>query len=299
MPSVSVIIPAYNHGEFILETIQSVLEQTFQDFEVIVVNDGSPDDTEDRLSFLIRQKSIRYFRQANQGQSKARNFGLSKARGKYVAFLDDDDLWPKDKLAWQVERLEKDLLSVLVYGDMRPFQGDAPYFKENPPSVCQELPSGKVTESFLVKNHIISPGQTLIRLDTLRSIGGFDEQIWGVDDYDLYIRLSKLGNFAYSPYCSLFYRQHAANASRNVSRMYQNARKVRRKHLGRWPSFENVSIWIQSEFAFRKQFFDIYMNSFRANSFSGSHLIAAAMAVYPCAVFHRSFWKAVKSGVLG
>lgn len=116
-PRVSVIIPTYRHAAYVGETIASVLAQTFRDFELIIVNDGSPDNTADVLRPLIRSNAcIRYVEQSNGGQASARNHGLRLAQGEFLAYLDDDDLWPPDKLAWQVPLLECHPEAAFVYG---------------------------------------------------------------------------------------------------------------------------------------------------------------------------------------
>jgi glycosyltransferase involved in cell wall biosynthesis len=105
-PKVSVVIPTYNRAEKVLKTIESVLSQTFRDFEVVVVDDGSTDDTTRVLGELFGDR-IRYFPQVNQGASMARNKGIAEARGEWIAFLDSDDLWEKDKLEWQMKAIEQ------------------------------------------------------------------------------------------------------------------------------------------------------------------------------------------------
>ena len=97
MATVSVIIPTYNHVDYVAETLETVFAQTFGDYEVIVVNDGSPDGTAEVLRPSREAGRIRYIEQANAGQAAARNRGLAEARGEFIAFLDDDDLWPPDK----------------------------------------------------------------------------------------------------------------------------------------------------------------------------------------------------------
>src|SRR5438034_6092600 len=104
---VSVVIPTYCHQDTIIDTLKSVFLQTFQDFEVIVVNDGSPDETAQLVAPLAAVGRIRYLEQSNQGQAAARNRGLEEATGEFISFLDDDDLWPADKLEWQVSYLER------------------------------------------------------------------------------------------------------------------------------------------------------------------------------------------------
>ncbi|WP_050030458.1 glycosyltransferase family A protein [Verrucomicrobium sp. BvORR034] len=105
-PVVSVVIPAYNHAEYILACLDSVFKQSYRDFEILLIDDGSPDQTADMVRPFVSDGTIRYFRQENSGQAQARNRGLQEARGKYIAYLDDDDLWPSDKLEWQVAALE-------------------------------------------------------------------------------------------------------------------------------------------------------------------------------------------------
>src|SRR5664280_78606 len=105
-PKVSVIIPTYNRAAKVRDGIESVLAQTVNDLEVIVVDDGSSDGTGNILGETFGDR-IRYYAQANQGASVARNKGIAEARGEWIAFLDSDDLWEKEKLEWQFRALEQ------------------------------------------------------------------------------------------------------------------------------------------------------------------------------------------------
>lgn len=238
MPRVSVIIPTYKHCDFVLATLACVFAQTFTDYEVIVVNDGSPDDTADVLRPLADAGRIRYIEQANQGQAAARNRGLAEAQGEFVAFLDDDDLWPPDKLEWQVAVLWASPDAVLVYGPAQS-SGYHPEFLYPDKSA----PAGLVHAAFLQRNWIISPGQTLICKSVLQQIGGFDQSLWGVDDWDLYIRLASVGRFTYSTRVALQYRFHASNASKDAWRMYVQSCRLQRKHLG-IPTPATAQLWL-------------------------------------------------------
>ena len=229
VPQVSIVIPTYKHRDFVLATLESVFAQTFTDYEVIVVNDGSPDDTADLLRPLAAAGRIRYIEQPNQGQSVARNRGITEARGEFIALLDDDDLWPSDKLEWQVSALRSQPEAVLVYGYSEIFGG-----KPTAPLPGKEGYSGEVQAAFLQQNQITSPGQTLIRANTLKAVGGFDPQLWGIDDWDLYIRLAETGPFIFCARPALRYRLHAANASKNLWRMYTNEILLREKHQDRF-----------------------------------------------------------------
>jgi glycosyltransferase involved in cell wall biosynthesis len=242
-PQVSVVIPTYRWREYILRALESVFAQTFADYEVIVVNDGSPDDVAGGLRPLIESGRIRYVEQPNGGVASARNRGLAEAGGEYLALLDDDDLWPPDSLEWKVAHLKANPAAVLVYGGMSLMHGELP----DPEAAVhpeQAGPSGAVRQEFLTRNWLHSPGQALFRTAAVRAIGGFDCGIWGSDDYDLYIRLAEQGEFVYVPRRALYYRCHADNASNNTWRMYCATALVRAKHLGRFPSPANMKTWL-------------------------------------------------------
>ena len=240
-PKVSVIIPTYKHEQYVLQTLESVFSQSYFDYEVIVINDGSPDHTLQALLPLIDSNRIRYVEQANAGQAAARNRGLAEARGKFIAFLDDDDLWPIDKLEWQVKMLENDNQAVLVYGQMHLFDANHTAYQAYP---GEQAPEGYVFEEFMTAGWIRSPGQTLIRTEVIKSVGGLDDSIWGTDDWDLWLSLAKQGRFRYQAKIALHYRCHSSNASRNFYRMYNNGAKVITKHLGRYAWIKNRHQWL-------------------------------------------------------
>jgi glycosyltransferase involved in cell wall biosynthesis len=128
MPRVSVVLPVYNGERFIGEAIQSVLDQTFHDFELVVVDDGSTDNTET----IVRQLKgpIIYHRQENQGAGIARNLGVAFAQGEWIAFIDADDIWDTQKLSTQFEYLEKHPNVSFVYCDMDLTDSDSNLTKE-------------------------------------------------------------------------------------------------------------------------------------------------------------------------
>jgi len=120
MGKVSVIIPIYNRLQYLPAAIGSVLNQTYQDFEIIVVDDGSTEDVKGKISEYIKQnpsKKIKYFYQENKGVSAARNRGIKEATGEYIAFLDSDDIWVPEKLSLQTEYLAKNKTIDVVFGD--------------------------------------------------------------------------------------------------------------------------------------------------------------------------------------
>jgi len=226
MPTVSVIIPTYRHQAFIIECLNSVFAQTFKDFELIVVNDGSPDQTEIILQPLIAAGRIQYIAQKNWGTAAARNRGLSIAKGEFVAFLDDDDVWPPDKLEWQLDSMMEGG-PIAVVGARQNFTDQIDQPTTNPASPERTLRF----EDFFDRNPIGSPGQVLMRRSTLTALGGFDETIWGADDLDLWLRLSRLGEIKFPKRLALRYRVHSGNASRDRLTMMRNVERVLQKHL--------------------------------------------------------------------
>ncbi|MGP0019161.1 MAG: glycosyltransferase family 2 protein [Candidatus Sulfotelmatobacter sp.] len=189
-PQVSVVIPAYNAAAYVAGTLDSVFAQTFADFEVVLVNDGSPDT--DRLEQELQPylSLIRYFRQANRGPSAARNLGIREAKGSYVAFLDADDLWLPQHLSRQVERLENNKKLGLVYSDALHLRGDTLIG-----TAFERVPqSGEVNlESLLSEQCTINTSSVVVLRSALLQAGLFDESMSYCEDFDLWLRLAAIG----------------------------------------------------------------------------------------------------------
>jgi glycosyltransferase involved in cell wall biosynthesis len=227
-PEVSVIVPTYRHADYVLATLDSVDRQTFTNLEIIVINDGSPDATAERLRPLAAAGRIAYHEQTNAGQAAARNRGLSLARGEFIAFLDDDDLWPPDKLAWQVDALQAHPDWVMVSGLCGHLAADGSHVE--PADASGEIQLQPI-EAMFAGSTITSPGQVLIRRAALEAVGGFDVNLWGTDDTDLWMRLAATGTAAQVRRTALYYRVHASNASHAAARMFWNSMRMVRKNL--------------------------------------------------------------------
>jgi FkbM family methyltransferase len=229
-PAVSVVIPTYQHADTIGQTLQSVFSQTFKDFEVIVVNDGSLDGTVDIVAPFVASGKIRYFTQQNAGQAAARNRGAAEARGKFFAFLDDDDLWPPDKLEWQVKYLEANPDVGVVAGWCKEFRGEMLGLGAEQ-AFASELKDAVDLMLLARGNPIIFLGQTLIYTDLFRELGGFDPDISGVDDYDFWFRAVLRNRIQLVPRIALFHRNHPGNFSKNADQMFASCLLVARRHL--------------------------------------------------------------------
>ncbi len=189
-PAVSVIIPAYNVAAYVGEALESVVNQTFKDYEIILINDGSPDTPEMEKVIEPYRDKIVYLQQENQGAGAARNKGLAVARGRYVAFLDADDIWLPGFLSEMVPFLESGPGYDLVYANALLF-GESlvaglTYFDTNPSS-------GEVTcESLLAERCNIITSGVLARKQPIIELGMFDEEQLYSQDFDLWVRMAKL-----------------------------------------------------------------------------------------------------------
>ncbi|MFC1859247.1 glycosyltransferase family 2 protein [Thermodesulfobacteriota bacterium] len=182
-PLVSVIIPTYNRGWIIQEAIDSVLAQDFSDFELIVVDDGSDDQTEDILASY--QKNIIVFRQYNQGVSAARNKGIAEAAGQFIAFLDSDDLWLPKKLSTQMDFFNSHPEALICQTEEIWIRNG---IRVNPKKKHQKL-SGMIFEPSLALC-LVSPSAVIVKRGLFEEVGLFDEILPACEDYDLWLRVS-------------------------------------------------------------------------------------------------------------
>jgi glycosyltransferase involved in cell wall biosynthesis len=185
-PLVSVIVPTYNYGHFIAEALDSVLAQDYPNTELLVLDDGSTDDTESVVDPYLRH-GVRYMRQENRGIGPAKNAGLAATSGPFVGFLDADDAWLPAKLSLQVEHLMRHPEIALVgaaYYDCD--EHNRPKRRIDPPAVR----SGWFFDELLVRNHVHSPTVPLIRRACLEAVGGFSE-LPRSQDWDTWLRLAE------------------------------------------------------------------------------------------------------------
>jgi glycosyltransferase involved in cell wall biosynthesis len=193
-PLVSVIVTTYNHERHIAATLQSVFTQTYPDYELIVVDDGSTDSTGARVSAF--RDRLRLVRQENQGVAASRNTGIQQARGQLLAFLDGDDLWEPDKLAQQVAAAERQPRSGLIAVDGVQFSGDTiRYDSLFPPQITTLFGSDdsltlSCYERMLHRNLISTTSQVLVPRAVLEDVGLGDPRFPIASDWDLYIRIA-------------------------------------------------------------------------------------------------------------
>lgn len=208
-PLVSVIIPTYNRAALLLQAIASVLEQDYPRYELLVADDGSTDDTLQRVAVFGGR--LRYLRLEHSGRpSVARNRALEAARGDLVAFLDDDDLWQPGKLTRAVDLLARDPAPGWVYGDFCLLQMDG--ILSSPLLEPHQKRSGAILTP-LIGDCFVHTSTVLARRALLKAVGGFDESFATAEDYDLWLRLAQAAPAGFVPEPLVWVRRHAGEIS--------------------------------------------------------------------------------------
>lgn len=221
-PLVSVVIPAYNAEKFIRDTLESVRSQTYQTIEIIVVDDGSTDQTAAIVeSFSQRDPRIQLFRQANAGVVMARNHAIQAARGEYIAPLDADDIWYPQKLEKQVHCFLRSPQSVgMVYA----WSVDIDVHNRITGGFCAWSVEGEILIPLLYSNYLGNGSSPLIRRDCFKQVGGYSATMKafnaeGCEDWDLYLRIAERYEVRVIPELLIGYRQHSSSTSGNVAPM--------------------------------------------------------------------------------
>ena len=220
---VSVVISCYNHENYLPEAIESVLEQSYPHFELIVVDDGSTDGSWDVAQSFSAARCIK---QKNAGTPAAtRNRGLQESRGEYVVFLDGDDRLLPHALEIGVRHLENHPDCAFAAGRCQSMSSDQ--------KCLTSFPSNAETDHYralLIKNYILTPGSVIFRRAVVDELNGFDSsfEIKGSDDYDMYLRIAAKWPVYYHNDTVLEYREHDSNLSKNPDRMLKSTVTVLR-----------------------------------------------------------------------
>jgi len=194
MPKVSIVIPTYNRAKLLKRAIHSVLNQTYQDYEIIIVDDGSTDNTEEVVRSFNDNKVIYIKHERNKGAPAARNTGIRAARGEYVAFQDSDDEWLPEKLEKQIKAFKTASTEIgIVYTGFWRIEGDKRTFFPSPNITPKE---GAIHDALLKGNFVGTPS-TLVKKECFEKAGMFDEKLPMLEDWELWIRISKCYCFKY------------------------------------------------------------------------------------------------------
>lgn len=211
---VSVIIPTYNSKKFLCAAIDSVLSQSYDNYEIVVVDDGSTDNTQQLMNEYIGNNKIRYIRQRNRGVSAARNLGATKSDGIYLCFLDSDDLFLKDNLRQKAKILDEDADICLVHADVQMISEEGNVLNEFNRGLSGY---GLYKELLLWQRCVVpAPSSVMIRRDVFNKAGGWDENLSTAADQDLFIRISVMGKIERIPTVLTYYRIVAGSMSKKA-----------------------------------------------------------------------------------
>ncbi len=243
LPLVSVIIPCYNSGQYIKDTLMSVLNQSYSNIEIIAVDDESSDDTFKILEDSAQlDKRIKPYCIAHSGRpSVPRNFGISKASGSLIAFLDSDDIWIRNKVKPQVDYLLKHRETAFVYSMSFTF-GEVNYFSEHYELLPLPFRAAKDAKELREIGNTITLSSVLVRKKALDEAGYFDEdpELKAVEDYDLWLRLSEKFKFYFIPRIQVYYRIHRTQSSSGWEAREKRLQLLADKRNIKLPRYKNL-----------------------------------------------------------
>ncbi|MGC9528715.1 MAG: glycosyltransferase, partial [Limnospira sp.] len=221
MPVISVVIPVYNGEKTIRETVESVLKQTFTDFELLIIDDGSTDSTPAILSSFTDPR-LQVLSYPNAGLAASRNRGISGATGQYISFIDADDLWTPDKLEAQLQALTNNPEAAVAYSWVDVIDDSSQWVR----------PGGHLTVNgnaypyLLLKNFLENGSNALICKSAIDRTGNFDESLKASEDWDFYLRLAKHYPFVAVQSVQILYRESATSMSSQIIRQKSESLRV-------------------------------------------------------------------------
>ncbi len=213
-PIVSIITPVFNGKRYLAKAIESALSQSFSNFELLIINDGSTDNSSQVIKPYLTDKRIQYFEQANGGVASARNHALRHAQGEYIGFLDQDDRWLPHKLALQVDFLEHHKEIALHYAKQQVVDTHGLAFNFDWPTGA----TGYCLPELFLRNKITIL-TTLVRKRVIDEVGFFNEALSGTDDYDMWMRILLKHPIHFDQQIVAEYRLHDKNVSLDSFKM--------------------------------------------------------------------------------
>ncbi|MBL4650849.1 MAG: glycosyltransferase [Aureispira sp.] len=218
---VSVIIPAYKAGQYIKETIQGVLDQTHTNFELIIIDDGSPDNQAEVIApIAASDPRIQYIKQKNGGVSSARNHGYRLSKGSFLAFLDADDIWLANNLELKLAKFSSDTALGLVHSDMAIMDGNSKLTGET-----KHGKEGYILDDLLSWNGtcIPTPSSILVKREVVKKVGNFDLKLSNAADQEFFFRVAKAYKIGRVPEVTWWYRVHDNQMHSNIPVMEKDA----------------------------------------------------------------------------
>lgn len=230
-PLVSVVVATYNMARYLPQAVASILEQSYPNVEVIVVDDGSTDETPEVTARLATDARVRVHRQSNGGQASAKNKGIELSRGEYIGFLDADDVWLPQKLALQLPLFRDRPRVGVVYSEYECMDGEGKPL----PKGATNMHRGSISGALLIENFVSFP-TALVRRACLERCGVFDLTYGMGIDYDLWLRISANYEFDFVTEPTIRYRIWGGQMSKNYRKRYESAIKIMQSFLNAYPS---------------------------------------------------------------
>lgn len=289
MLEVSVVIPAYNAMQYLPQTVESILKQTFSDFEVIIVNDGSTDDIETWVHTSVNDPRFRLISQENQGTAGARNTGIKHSQGEFIAFLDADDLWHPRKLEEQVRKLRAHPGAGLAYTWLQ-------YADESGTRngrIVKSSFQGNVWKQLTAFNFVGCGSNAMIRRTCFEAVGNFDQSLDSyVEDWDMWLRIAKQYPFAVVKKSLVYNRKYPGSCSTHWKKMAKGCPKVLEKAFASAPpelahlkhrSYAHTSLCLAWKVLQGKQ------QNYKTDYKLALSFWRQAFVKYPSIIFFRSF----------
>ena len=245
---VTVIVPVYNGEKYLRKNIDSVLAQTYKNWELVLVNDGSSDSSVEIIEeYLKKDSRIRLINQENAGQSSARNNGAKAAKGEYLAFLDQDDYYTPEHLESLVKILDEYPEVGMAYDEAEVIDkdGNREYNREAHPFRAANNPLNSIIDC-IKDNILILPGTTMIRKNIFLEVGGFDTDLIGYEDDHLFVRIFRKSKIKGTPSAGLMYRLHGGNTSSSIRTMCRSRILYYRKLRKMLPDVPERNIFYSS-----------------------------------------------------
>jgi glycosyltransferase involved in cell wall biosynthesis len=228
---ISIITPTYNREAFLPAAIESVLAQSYKEFELIIVDDGSTDNSRELINaYADKDPRVKYLYQENQRQSVARNYALSIAKGDFICFLDSDNYWPHDKLEKSLKAFEQHPEADIVYGDCITIDEQGNELHRN----NMRRYSGSIA-ALLLKDNFVSMNTTMTRRKCFNEMGGMSGKRRVADDYDLWLKFSARYRFQYIPEFLAYYRVMENQISSNKKLRFETNEKIILDFLAAYP----------------------------------------------------------------
>ena len=243
----SVVITCYNYGHFIAEAIESVLQQTLSDVEILIIDDGSTDNSGEIAQRYLVDSRVHYFRQDNGGQAKAKNAGIRHSTGEFIAFLDADDRWTPDKLQKQVVLFQDSQVGV-VFSRAKYIDKDGDEISFKLTGRWLQPKRGKVTEELFMDN-FVPFSSSIVRKECFDRFGTFDETLKMGIDWDLWLRISTGYHFNFVDEPLLEYRMgHSGQMSKNMEERQRCSDRIMESFLANYPSEITPNVLSNAEY---------------------------------------------------